>query len=105
MAGKSLTFSDKSAGNPNQWNWTFHGGTPSSSDEQNPIITYNEPGIYAVTLTASNSEKSDQIVKEGFIVVEVNCEINDKAACALEVNNDSEVKDKITEKDQKKGTA
>lgn len=102
VAGNSLTYSDNSAGNPNHGSWTFEGGTPASSDEQNPVVTYNEPGTYAVTLTASNSEKSDQVVKEGLIVVEENCEINDKAACALVINQEVEVKYKISEKKHKK---
>jgi PKD repeat protein len=31
------------------------GGTPSTSTAQNPSVTYNTPGIFSVTLTASNA--------------------------------------------------
>ena len=38
------------------YEWTFNGGTPSNSSEENPIITYSEPGSYDVALTISNGE-------------------------------------------------
>jgi len=38
-----------------KWAWTFEGGTPATSTEQNPIVTYNTSGLYDVTLTATNS--------------------------------------------------
>lgn len=70
-AGSSITFSDQSFnGTPTSWNWTFTGGTPSSSTSQNPVVVYNTPGTYAVTLTAANSTGSDAITKTSFIRVE-----------------------------------
>lgn len=35
------------------WSWTFEGGTPATSTNQNPTITYNTSGIFDVTLEAS----------------------------------------------------
>lgn len=49
----AVTFFDNSSGDPTSWNWSFPGGTPSSSTLQNPTVVYNE-GSYDVTLTASN---------------------------------------------------
>ncbi|MDP6909612.1 MAG: M43 family zinc metalloprotease, partial [Flavobacteriales bacterium] len=37
------------------WSWTFEGGTPATSDEQNPTVTYNTEGVFDVTLTVQNS--------------------------------------------------
>ena len=37
------------------YKWTFPGGTPSSSIERNPIVTYSEPGVYEMTLEVSNA--------------------------------------------------
>ncbi len=34
----------------NSYQWTFAGGTPSTSNEQNPIITYLQVGNFAATL-------------------------------------------------------
>ncbi|WP_045113256.1 GEVED domain-containing protein [Microscilla marina] len=54
-AGESISFSDASTGNPTAWNWTFAGGSSTSSTLQNPVITYNTPGVYEVSLTVSNA--------------------------------------------------
>ena len=37
------------------YEWTFNGGNPFSSSEQNPIITYSEPGSYDVSLSVTTS--------------------------------------------------
>lgn len=50
-----LQFNDLSANSPTTWNWTFSGGNPSFSSQQNPLITYSATGIYTVMLTTSNS--------------------------------------------------
>ena len=49
----SVHFTDLSEG-ATAWEWTFAGGTPSASTEQNPVVTYAEPGVYDVTLTVSD---------------------------------------------------
>jgi len=64
-----VQFTDESA-NAIAWNWTFDGGTPSTSTDQNPLITYDTPGTYAVTLDASNSVGSDNITVNSYIVVD-----------------------------------
>ncbi|MFK7904619.1 MAG: M43 family zinc metalloprotease [Chitinophagales bacterium] len=52
----TVQFTDKSAANPaaTSWNWNFPGGTPSSSTQQNPSVTYNSIGSYSVSLTVGN---------------------------------------------------
>jgi len=51
-----MDFYDQSTNNPTAWLWTFDGGNPSTSVLQNPAqICYNLPGMYDVTLTASNA--------------------------------------------------
>lgn len=67
--GESVTFTDLSSNGPDTWSWSFPGGTPSSSTDQNPVVTYSTPGIYDVTLTASNVNGSDAITKTGYITV------------------------------------
>lgn len=53
--GESVNFSDMSTENPTSWQWNFPGGTPSSSNNQNPTVTYNNPGTFDVLLTSYNS--------------------------------------------------
>jgi PKD repeat protein len=57
-AGQTVAFTDLSTNSPTSWAWTFTGGTPSSSTIQNPTVTYNTPGSYSVTLTATNASGS-----------------------------------------------
>jgi len=68
--GCPVNFKDLSLGVPSQWDWTFIGGNPSSSNAKNPTgIVYNTPGVYMVELTASNSAGSNTMTKSAYIVV------------------------------------
>jgi PKD repeat protein len=68
--GGSVSFSDQSTNNPTSWNWSFAGGTPSTSTAQNPTVTYNTAGTYQVALTAANAGGSDSETKYNYITVE-----------------------------------
>ncbi|WP_431167387.1 GEVED domain-containing protein [Tenacibaculum halocynthiae] len=67
--GTTVVFSDSSTNTPTGWSWSFEGGTPTTSTEQNPSITYNSEGTFKVTLTASNLGGGNTITKEGYITV------------------------------------
>ncbi len=67
--GNTVSFTDLSTNTPTGWLWSFPGGTPNSSTAQNPLITYNTAGTYAVTLTASNAFGNDPETKIGYITV------------------------------------
>ena len=60
-AGHSIVFRDFSTNNPTSWNWQIPGGLPSSSSVNNPTITFNSPGIYTISLIASNSTGSSSV--------------------------------------------
>lgn len=64
-----VQFMDLSINNPNSWNWTFEGGTPSTSNQQNPSVTYNYAGIYQVSLTCTNDAGNNTITKTSYISV------------------------------------
>lgn len=76
-AGQSVNFTDQSTGSPTSWEWTFNGGTPNSSTEQNPSgIQYNTVGTFDVSLTVTNASGSSTVTKTGFIsVTPAPCEI------------------------------
>lgn len=67
---ENVQFTDHSYGEPNSWNWTFQGGTPASSSEQNPIINYSSAGTYPVSLTVRNNKGTNTETKPSFITVE-----------------------------------
>lgn len=50
--GLNIQFVDASHGDPQGWAWSF--GDGATSNEQNPIHTYQEGGIYNVCLTIEN---------------------------------------------------
>jgi PKD repeat protein len=67
--GQSVTFTDQSTNSPTSWSWTFEGGTPATSTDQNPSITYNSAGTFDVSLTVTNSGGSDTETKIDYITV------------------------------------
>ncbi|MEX1192487.1 MAG: M43 family zinc metalloprotease [Brumimicrobium sp.] len=67
--GQTVSFTDYSYHEPSGWNWQFPGGTPSSSTDQNPNVVYNTPGVYEVTLTATDGTNNDTETKTSYITV------------------------------------
>lgn len=52
--------------------WNFPGGSPSTSMQKNPTVTYNTSGIYDVELTVSDGAGTDKHTKVKYISVENN---------------------------------
>ncbi|MFZ1423005.1 MAG: PKD domain-containing protein [Saprospiraceae bacterium] len=50
----TVQFTDLSTNDPTAWQWTFPGGTPSTSTAKNPIIQYKAYGNFDVTLKVTN---------------------------------------------------
>tara|TARA_Y100000589_G_scaffold187124_1_gene177200 strand:+ start:41642 stop:45415 length:3774 start_codon:yes stop_codon:yes gene_type:complete len=59
--GDSITLTDNSTGtNILAWNWTFNGGTPTSSNTQGPhTVAFNTAGTYNVTLQITDANVTD----------------------------------------------
>jgi len=69
QTGETITFTDESTGNPTSWEWSFEGGEPATSVEQNPQITYNGEGTFDVSLVVSTETDSDTLAVSDFISV------------------------------------
>ena len=65
-----VEYFDESADDPTEWLWTFPGGNPSTSTEQNPVVTYDAVGIYGATLEVTNAYGDDEITYDEVIDVE-----------------------------------
>ncbi|MBL7826263.1 MAG: T9SS type A sorting domain-containing protein [Saprospiraceae bacterium] len=65
----TVQFTDQSENNPNLWEWTFEGGTPATSNEQNPTVTFTGAGQFSVELRTSNLAGDNVLVKTGLINV------------------------------------
>lgn len=68
--GQTVTFTDLSTNNPTSWSWTFEGGTPATSTEESPVVTYSTAGLYDVTLVTTNAAGDDSASKTEYILVE-----------------------------------
>jgi len=63
----TVQFTDTSTGLPTMWSWNFgDGGTAMVAS---PSYTYQQAGVYTVSLTASNLAGSDTKVEDDFIAV------------------------------------
>lgn len=67
--GQPISFSDMSLYQPTSWNWTFQGGVPATSTAENPTVTYSTPGVYSVSLIATNSLGGDSITQTSYMVI------------------------------------
>jgi PKD repeat protein len=60
-----VTFTDESTGNPTSWAWDF--GDGQTSTDQNPTHTYENIGIFTVSLTATNTAGHTTQMKQNYI--------------------------------------
>lgn len=68
----TVHFSDLSTGNPTGWLWTFPGGSPANSTQENPTVVYNTAGDYDVTLKVTRQGETHTTTKEDYIKVSAN---------------------------------
>jgi len=66
-AGESVQFYDTSQGSPTQWKWYF--GEGKTSNQQNPVYKFNNPGVYNVSLIVFDAFGSDTLFRENYITV------------------------------------
>ncbi|MEI6455079.1 MAG: T9SS type A sorting domain-containing protein, partial [bacterium] len=65
-------FTDKTENCPSSWSWQFNPNTVTyldgtSENSQNPVVQFNDPVIYHVTLTAYNAVGSGTLAKYSYI--------------------------------------
>ncbi|MCB0651716.1 MAG: T9SS type A sorting domain-containing protein [Saprospiraceae bacterium] len=64
-------------GNSATWSWSFPGGIPETSTEQNPVVTYDIPGSYAVSLVVTDEFGTSSQAYTDFIHFEDHVEAPD----------------------------
>ena len=69
LVGQEVEFIDYSINKPREWSWSFEGAVPRTSTDQNPVVTYAEPGLYQVTLTVTNPAGSNTLPKTNYVKV------------------------------------
>ncbi|AUP80819.1 T9SS type A sorting domain-containing protein [Flavivirga eckloniae] len=96
--GSALTFTETSTGTPNSYTnekydditflWTFDNGTdtPYTSTDQNPSITFNNPGVYDVTLSVTNTHGTTRATKTDYVIVSPNT-VTGMGTCVISSTN------------------
>ena len=59
--------SEQSLGSPTSWNWQFGDGI--SNTTQNPVHTYETPGVYSVIVRAINNQTGGYAIRNNYITV------------------------------------
>ncbi|MBK7297855.1 MAG: PKD domain-containing protein [Flavobacteriales bacterium] len=67
-----VQFWDNSAlnGTNATWSWSFPGGSPATSTDRSPVVSYSTPGVYDVTLDVSDANGNSTRTLPGYITVE-----------------------------------
>ncbi|MFK7772033.1 MAG: PKD domain-containing protein [Saprospiraceae bacterium] len=68
--GDTIQFNDNSTGTITNYDWTFAGGNPSTSNLQNPTIIYNSAGSYDVSLTITDAFGDATEMKNEYIMID-----------------------------------
>lgn len=69
LRGGKMAFTDLTTNFPTTWSWAFEAGDPNTSNVQNPVVVYNTPGKFKVSLIATNALGSDTLEREEFVEV------------------------------------
>jgi hypothetical protein len=67
--GETVTFTDKSIGDPNSWSWEFEGGVPATSTERNPVVQFNVNKPVKIKLTITRTADNSSSIKEANLQV------------------------------------
>ena len=79
---EQISLSDLSTNSPSDWKWSMPEGNPSNSNEQNPTVNYNKPGVYNISLTSTNSIGKGSIITKEIIISEIpKLESSSKSIC------------------------
>jgi photosystem II stability/assembly factor-like uncharacterized protein len=78
--------SHSAARNNATYSWQFQGGTPSSSNLENPKVLFPSPGNYSVSLTVTDPLGSDTQVLSNFISINNGCTMDTIPGYALHLS-------------------
>lgn len=64
----TIQFTDETLFGPTTWLWDF--GDGNTSTQQNPLHTYASDGQYTVTLSATNANGSDTVIRVNYVTID-----------------------------------
>ncbi len=65
----TVSFANNSEGDSLQIEWNFAGGSPATSTDANPVVTYPDAGSFDVHLVVSNSFGADTLFQQEVVLV------------------------------------
>ncbi|MBK8704706.1 MAG: PKD domain-containing protein [Saprospiraceae bacterium] len=65
----TIQFTSQAINADSLW-WEFPGGNPGSSSDSNPLVEYDMPGAYNVTLIAFNTAGSASLTRSSWVVIQ-----------------------------------
>ncbi len=65
----NVQLDNQSQGNVESFLWLFPGGDPLASMDENPSVSYAEPGLYSISLIVENADEKDTLLLEDVITV------------------------------------
>ena len=72
-ANQVVTYTNATTGGyigvPESYSWIFPGGTPSTSTDKDPVVTYSTAGTYDATLIVDRGSQIDTLTKPNYITV------------------------------------
>lgn len=74
QAPVTLTMQNNSISATN-YTWTFTGGTPTTSTNENPTVTFNTPGTYTLEFVAANGKETGSMSKTITVVPNTNLRV------------------------------
>lgn len=74
--GETINYTDQSSNYPTSWNWTFQGGSPATSSDENPSVTYANSGSYDVTLEVTNQYGTETVTFTDEVTVSLPPQVN-----------------------------
>lgn len=78
-SGSSVAFHNLSIGGESYY-WEFEGGNPPTSTDENPVVNYQQAGHYAVSLTITHGDETDNFVRENYLFVVICTTIDELGA-------------------------
>lgn len=75
---EQIQFLNQSQGNITTFEWTFEGGYPPTSNQENPVVIYPSAGNFDVTLVVTNDNDESSLFEEDFIIVHNCTSVDDK---------------------------
>jgi PKD repeat protein len=72
-----------------KYSWTFAGGVPATSDLENPVVSFADPGVHEVKLVATNGKKTEESINSFTVFPDTNLSVITDVKLGINVAHNS----------------